>query len=400
MKLLVINGYYKPAYVYGGPVRSEAALNESLVKLGVEVTVITTNANGLDKLNVPLLTPVDVDGVKVIYCPTKPVPGSTFYSPTQIEEAKRYILDSDIVNLQTFWGYATRPLSQYCIKHQIPYYVSLRGQLMDYAIRQTGWRKRLKKLLFLHLIGYRYLNGAAALHCTSALEVSQLQTYSIHTPTFQAPNSIDVNAYKSLPIRGQLRARYNIPAEALVMVMIGRLNAVKNPHIALAALIASQKLSTAVHLLVVGPDEEGFQPILIEQARQAGCADRLHFTGLLQQDLLLQAMADSDLLVMPSESENFGMSAAESMAAGLPILVADIVPVGALAKQAFAGETAGSDEESFSRAAVEMLKDPVRLKEMGRNGKAVAAKLFDQETLAKEMVSHLKQVIQTYKTYL
>lgn len=131
-----------------GQARSEAALYESLSKLGVEVTVITTNANGSGKLDIPLLTPVDVDGVQVIYCPAKAAPGSAFYSPTQVKEAKRRIPDTDIVNLQTFWGYATRTLSQHCRKHHIPYYVSLRGQLMNYAMQSRGWTNRLKKYLF------------------------------------------------------------------------------------------------------------------------------------------------------------------------------------------------------------------------------------------------------------
>ncbi len=399
MKLLAITGYYKPAYVYGGPARSEALLYESLARSGVEVTVITTDANGSEKLDMPLLTPVDVGGVQVIYCPTRPVPGSAFYSPTQIKLAKQHLPGADVVDLQTFWGYATRPLSQHCINHHIPYYVSLHGQLMDYGMRQTGWIKRLKKNLFLHLVGYRFLNGAAALRCTSSLEIAHLQAYPINTPTFLVPDGIDVNTFKTLPDRGQVRAQYQIPAEALVMVMIGRLVAVKNAHIAVAALIASQTLPTAVHLLMVGPDEHHLQPALQEQARQAGCADRLHFTGLMQKDSLLQAMADSDLLVMPSESENFGMSAAESMAAGLPILVSDAVPVGAWAKQACAGETAACDKDDFCGAAVAMLSNPAQLKEMGRNGKAAAAKLFDHEIVAKEMRTHLERIIEQANKY-
>lgn len=398
MKLLAITSYYKPAYIYGGPIRSESILYESLVKLGIEVTVVTTNANGVAKLDIPLLTPVSVGGVQVIYCPIKRVPGSAFYSSKQVKEAKRFILSADIVNLQTFWGYATPILSQYCIKYHIPYYISLRGQLMNYAMQQTDRIKQFKKYLFLHLLGYKYLNGAAALHCTSSQEISQLQAYPITTQTFLVPNSIDVNSYKTLPSRGRLRGQYQIPADALVMVMIGRLDAVKNPHIAVAALIAAQKLPVPVHLLVVGPDKNNLQPLLKEKAHQAGCANRLHFTGLLQKDALLQAMSDSDLLIMPSESENFGMSAAESMAAGLPILVSDNVPVGDYAKQVFAGETAACNEIDFCKSAVALLSNPAQMREMGLNGRLAAGKLFGREVIAKEMLSHFEQIIvQSYK---
>ena len=46
MKLLVVTPFYKPAYVYGGPVRSIPSLCEGLTSIGNDVTVYTTNANG------------------------------------------------------------------------------------------------------------------------------------------------------------------------------------------------------------------------------------------------------------------------------------------------------------------------------------------------------------------
>lgn len=54
MRIGIVTGYYKPAYVYGGPARSVSALAEALVGLGADVTVLTTNANGSKRLNVPL----------------------------------------------------------------------------------------------------------------------------------------------------------------------------------------------------------------------------------------------------------------------------------------------------------------------------------------------------------
>jgi glycosyltransferase involved in cell wall biosynthesis len=393
LKLLAITSYYKPAYIYGGPVRSESALYENLASMGVEVTVITTNANGRSKLDVPLLTPINLNGVKTIYCPTKPLPGSPFFSPAQLREAKQLIPSSDIVNLQTFWGYATLGLSVSCVEHDVPYYVSLRGQLMEYAMKNTGKIKRFKKMLFLKLIGYKYLNGASALHCTSPLEMFHLKAYPIKTKPFLVPNIINVYDYSVLPVRGKFREKFLIPDNALVMVLIGRLDPVKNPNIAVSALIAAQELPSAVHLIIVGPDPCNLRPSLIEQANNAGCESNLHFTGLLDKDALLQIISDSDLLIMPSKSENFGMSAAECMAAGLPILVSNKVPVGTMAKEAFAGEIAPCDEFAFSKGAVSMLKNPKHLKEMGNNGKIAAQNLFDSTIVARKMLAHIEKIV-------
>ena len=66
--ILFITSYYKPAYIYGGPVRSVSTLCAGLVNAGAQVTVYTTNANGSGRsLDVPTDRPVDVDGVEVHY---------------------------------------------------------------------------------------------------------------------------------------------------------------------------------------------------------------------------------------------------------------------------------------------------------------------------------------------
>lgn len=393
MKFLAITGYYKPAYVYGGPVRSQAALYEGLARLGVEVTVVTTNANGNNKLDVPLLQPIDVDGVTVIYCPTKSRPGSAFYSPSQIDEAKRLIQYADIVNLQTFWGYATAPLTDHCIHHQMPYFVSMRGQLMDYAMKQASWIKGLKKHLFLHLIGYKYLNNAAGLHCTSPTEIADLKNYPIKTPTFLVPNSIDVDKFQNLPSRGQLRERYDIPETAFVILMLGRIHQVKNPQIAVTTLVATQDLPQEVHLIIAGPDEQKLSESLRQQAYYLECADKLHFVGLVQDEELLQLFADSDLLIMPSQTESFGMSAVEAMAAGVPILVSEGVPVGEWAEQAGAGRMLSCCSEAFIEATRLLIMDNEKLRAMGLAGRELVANHFDNISVAEQMLIQLEQIV-------
>ena len=61
LKVLVVAPCYYPAVSYGGPVAAIHQMNKALVKNGVEVTVYTTNANGLQTLDVPTGKDVDVD---------------------------------------------------------------------------------------------------------------------------------------------------------------------------------------------------------------------------------------------------------------------------------------------------------------------------------------------------
>jgi glycosyltransferase involved in cell wall biosynthesis len=134
---------------------------------------------------------------------------------------------------------------------------------------------------------------------------------------------------------------------------------------------------------------------LRRQAERLGVHDRLHYAGLLAGDEVRQALADADLLVMPSESESFGNSAAEALAAGLPILVSDRVPVGRWAEAAGAGRRVAPSAAAFVQAAREMLVDPDGLRDMGERGRELAQREFDLRAVALQMLRQCSAIVET-----
>ena len=74
MRILHFIPVYKPAWRYGGPVRSVSELCEELVAQGVAVTVFTTNTDGNGVLDVPTDQPVIVNGVQVYYFQSNRMP--------------------------------------------------------------------------------------------------------------------------------------------------------------------------------------------------------------------------------------------------------------------------------------------------------------------------------------
>ena len=68
MKILQIISHYVPAYEFGGPLRVAHSLSKSLINLGHEVTICTSNLkNGNEDLEVLINKPIMVDGAKVFY---------------------------------------------------------------------------------------------------------------------------------------------------------------------------------------------------------------------------------------------------------------------------------------------------------------------------------------------
>jgi glycosyltransferase involved in cell wall biosynthesis len=396
MNILCVAPYYKPAYVYGGPVRSNSQLCEALVKLGVKVTVLTTNANGNETLDVPIGRPTNINGVEVIYYPVvQAPPRSFFYSPALAKACYLLVSQFEIAFLDTIFTHAMGPVVASCQQARVPYTVALRGAFVPGNFKQKQWKKKL----YLSLLGGAYLNGAAALHCTVPAEVQAVRKLKLQAPTFVVPNGLDTRRFACLPTPGALRRRLNIPEQAHLLLYVGRLHPAKRPDLAVEALSAAQALPGETHLVLAGPDEMQLIPKLTAQALQSGCADQLHFAGLLKGDEILAALADADLLLMPSEphSENFGMAAVEAMAAGVPVLVSEGVPVGAWAEPAGAGRIASCSVESFSRMTCEMLRHPGGLKEMGKKGQILVHEKFESEKVAQQMLAHFHSIISTGK---
>lgn len=394
MRVLFVVSYYKPAFIYGGPVHSISSLCEALARQGIKVTVFTTNANGERQLEVPLGQAVNLNGVGVWYFPLN-LRGVFFYSPLLGAACQDQIGRYDLVVIESVMGYALFPAARACLETHVPYVVPLRGQLLPWAIKQSYWKKKL----YLSILANRYLNRAAALHCTDLAE-AEAAKHLLQAPTFVIPNGIDLRKFDQLPPRGALRNRLGIPEKAKLLLFMGRLHSKKRPDIAVASLVATQILLEEVHLIVAGPDETGMATSLYSQAKRWECADKLHLVGLLRGDDLLQAYADADLLIMPSapESENFGMSALEAMAAELPILVSEGVPVGRWAVDASAGKVIPCKPDAFGQVTLDLLSQPRLLRRMAKNGRALARETFNIDIVAEKMSQQYQLIIDENRT--
>jgi glycosyltransferase involved in cell wall biosynthesis len=114
----------------------------------------------------------------------------------------------------------------------------------------------------------------------------------------------------------RVRAQLGIPDTAVVALYLGRLQEAKGvPEIA-AAFARVAPLYPSLHLLVVGPDEAGLRPSL--ERTLAGSRDRVHFADFtpVPQDY----MAASDIFVMPSHREGFGVAVIQAAACAIPTI--------------------------------------------------------------------------------
>ena len=298
----------------------------------------------------------------------------------------------DLVLIETLWGHAFAVAAEECLAARVPYVVQLHGQLMPWALRHKYWKKRIH----LGLLGADYLNTAAALQCTDSTEADAAARLNLRAPTFIVPNGIDAAVYLHMPMRGAMRQRFQIPEGAKLLLFLGRLNRIKRPDIAIDVVASLRSTDHDVHLVLAGPDEDGLIPALRAQAQSLDCDNRVHFTGLLSTSEVLQALADADLLLMPSAvQENFGMVALEAMAAGVPLIVSDSVPIARWAHSAQAGRMVECNTVSFVNLALDLLSQPAELKRMGQRGRELVQQRFDIRIVSQQLLTQFESIVQS-----
>jgi glycosyltransferase involved in cell wall biosynthesis len=382
--------YYKPAYIYGGPVRSVSALCEGLVMAGAEVTVLTTNANGTEDLRVPPASPIDLEGVRVCYFPRlyPRLAASYFWSPALMRALGNQVKNFDVMYISGTWTH-TMLAARIAYDGGVPFLLSPRGSFMSWSMRQ----KSIKKRVYLFLIERYLINKAAAIHCTTQLEQAQLSKWHFNPPVVTIPNALDMSPFLALPSRGKLRASLGIPPEGTLSIFVGRLHKMKRLDLMTRSFAQVAQLMPEAHLLVVGPEYDGSGRKARALAIEIGLSDRVHFAGMLTGEDLLQAYADADLKVLVSHRENFAMAVAEGMAAGLPVLVTPEVGLAEEVVSAGAGLIVSGDVDGIAVGWHKMLASPVMRQRMGEKGRNLVRDKFTSKVVSLQMLNVLSKFI-------
>lgn len=237
-------------------------------------------------------------------------------------------------------------------RQNVPHVVSPRGMLAPSALRHGAWRKRV----FWRVAQARAIGPDTCFHATSESEYRDIRAFGLDQPVAIIPNGVD-------------RAPAREPDARPAIVYLGRLHPMKALDRLIDAWSRVEPDFPAWRLRLIGPDEAGCRARLAARAAAAGLRSvtlEAPVDGAGRQ----QALGHARLAVLPSHSENFGMSVAESLAAARPVIASTGTPW-----QGLVGERCGwwvdNDPASLAaaiRAAISL--PPEELAAMGERGRA------------------------------
>lgn len=222
---------------------------------------------------------------------------------------------------------------------------------------------------------FRYRVAPVAIGEAVAESIRQL--YAVE-PAATIPNGIEVDRFGVLPgVRSRLRRSLDLPPDAPVFIVVGRLNEQKNHALLLRAFA---QVPDHAHLLVVGDGD--LRAGLESQAAPLG--SRIQFLGIRKDIPALLAAAD--IFVLASDWEGNPLVVMEAMAAGLPVVATSVGCVPELVVKGSGALVEKGDEDMLSREMTSLACDLDRAAQAGAVARAHARQRFDVEAMAADYI--------------
>ena len=225
------------------------------------------------------------------------------------------------------WGYADFAAWR-VFRGKLPYLIFSHGMLDPY-FKHRFPLKHVKKWIYWVLAEYWILRSASrVLFTTEAEERLARESFWLHRWRGH------VVAYGASPTSGDpevqraaFASSFPTLANQRFLLFLGRIHRKKGCDLLLDAFAKIAAQDPDLHLVMAGPDQQGWSARLQATATRLGIADRVSWPGMLKGDVKWGAFRTAEAFVLPSHQENFGIAVAEAMSVGTPVLLADKVNI-------------------------------------------------------------------------
>jgi N-acetyl-alpha-D-glucosaminyl L-malate synthase BshA len=207
------------------------------------------------------------------------------------------------------------------------------------------------------------------------------------------PNFICPQHYRrtpDVPLRKELA-----PNGEKLLVHVSNFRSVKRPADCIDILARARAEDGNVRLVMVGDGPE--RSAVVYRAEQSGVSDDTLFVG--KQGNIPDYLGVSDIFLLPSELESFGLAALEAQACELPVIATRI---GGIPEVVSDGETGYlseiGDVKKMASDTIKLLRDEDRRRAFGKRGRELAVERYSTEKIIPEYISFYENVLHRSKT--
>lgn len=351
----------------GGPSRAVLEMCRALQERGVATLIATTDADGKGRLPVELAKPISYREVPTIFF-SRQWTESYKYSPPLQHWLDAHVSDFDVVHIHAVFSHSSLAAAKACRNKCVPYIVRPLGTLNPWSLQQ----KSLKKKLFWHLGVRSMLEGASAIHYTTAPERKLVEESLGLNHGIVIPLGVESDSTIGTKIT---ESKSEPPSPSPYVLVLSRLHPKKGLELLLSAFLSLAKRDEfeGWKLVVAGDGDPKYVQSLRDVVEREKGNGHVIFAGWLEGDSKKAALRNASLLALTSYQENFGLCVIEALACGVPVVISSEVNLAGEVAAANAGwiadVSAGAIEKSLSAA---MISESERLKR-GKNGRQLAS---------------------------
>jgi N-acetyl-alpha-D-glucosaminyl L-malate synthase BshA len=240
---------------------------------------------------------------------------------------------------------------------------------------------------FLPLMRFALQHSDGVTAVSRFLRDKTLSTYQLDVDIEAIPNFIDSEVYAP---RESCRYRELFaPDGQKVIVHTSNFRPVKRVQDVIRTFAKVREQIPARLLLIGdGPDRTDCEVL----SRELHVQDDVRFLG--KQDALVDILTASDLFMLPSQSESFGLSALEAMSCGLPVISTSIGGIPEVNLHAETGYIAEiGDIDRMARYAVELLTNEARYAMFSNAARRRAVEVFDKSIIVPQYEAYYERIL-------
>ncbi len=360
-----------------GPERQIVQLAKHLPEYGVEMELVLMRRWGLDAEPHPLAQQVRQAGAEVFEVSARPQD-----VPHVLRLLRTRLARCDLLHTHEF-------------KSDLLGYAASRGG--DRPWMATDHHLATDDETLLRLFGYAdrlALGRAAAVVVPSHNQSLRLRKQVAADRIYVIYHGIDAAAFamSAHDERPELRRRYGVSDGQPVVAVFGRLEPVKGHADLLEAAAIMLRERPDVRFWVVG--EGRLREDLGRQARRLGIEEDVQFLGYQRE--VAPFMAASDLVVLPSRHESFGIVLIEAMSLAKPIVASSAGGIPEIVLDGAHGYlTPPGEPQVMARRALQLLSDPAQAARLGHAGRERVSQIFTVQLMVERMVTLYRQVAQS-----
>lgn len=262
------------------------------------------------------------------------------------------------------------------------FYANLHGRIAAYLAKTPviiseehgiyGWKARHPIFIFADKILSKITNRIIA--CSNSVKEFTVKQEKIPTDKFiTIHNCIDIDKFSITATKEQLREHYGFGKDEKIVIIVGSLRELKGHKYLLEAFKMVRKKISNVKLLIVGSGP--LEGKLRNQSQLLNCEDSIVFMGLRRD--IPQLLKMSDLFVLPSIEEGFGIVLLEAMVSGLAVIATKIDGIPEVVVNGITGILVSSeDSKILEHNIITLLQDTKLRTEYANNGREHVLRYF------------------------